>query len=236
MDNPWHRLPDSPPYVLPEDSEQVLAFNEKAQRKGWKKRELDLGFIPEPFVGRPDAPVLLLGNNPGVKDRTPTNPRRMPAFAERMRNNLLHRLSDEFPFLYLDPNPPVYKTNREWWTGKLTGLIKRFGDRVVARSILAVEFFPYVSEKFGCQKLALPSQQYSFELVRSAIKRQAVIVLTRGERWWLKAVPELREYGRLVRLAERQRARVSPGNCVPPGRYEEIVAAIEQAPWPMSGH
>jgi hypothetical protein len=80
----------------------------------------------------------------------------------------------------------------------------------------------------------LPSQQYSFDLVRRAIKREAVIVLTRGEKRWLKAVPELREYRHLIRLAERQRASISSGNCLPPERYAEIVETI-RATLPESG-
>ncbi len=95
-ENPWHHLPAKPPFVLPEDKAQVEAFNAKASPDHF----LRLDLIPEPFVGSPDARIVLLGNNPGVKNDDTAGYRRKPAFANRMRSNLVHRLSDEYPFLY----------------------------------------------------------------------------------------------------------------------------------------
>jgi hypothetical protein len=228
-DNPWHRLPDKPPYVLPEDEEVVRAFNVKARQN----HVLHLDLIPEPFVGRPDAPVVLLGNNPGVKSPETKAYRLKPAFADRMRKNLLHRLSDDFPFLYLDPDPDITSTGKGWWERKLKRLFREFGPdedvarSILARSILAVEFFPYVSHRYRHGRLVLPSQQYSFGLVRTAVERGRVIILTRGELRWKKAVEELGTYPRLVRLKEVQRAPISRGNCLDPEQYQEIVRAIK---------
>jgi hypothetical protein len=220
-------LPDEPPYVLPED-EKVLAFD----RKGRGIHALELNLIPEPFVGRPDAPVLLLGNNPGVKGDESRNARQKPAFRDRMRDNLLHRLSPSFPFLFLDPDPGIASPGKGWWERKLKRLLDEFGPdedaarRILARSVLAVEYFPYVSHRYRHRKLTLPSQGYSFGLVRNAMKRGAVIVLTRGRRRWERAVEELGTYPRCFRLVEVQRAPISPGNFPDRAQYEEIVRAI----------
>jgi hypothetical protein len=222
MENPWHRLPDKAPYVLPEDEGDILAFHKKAHQH--YKPDLDL--IPEAFVGRPDAPVVILGNNPGVKGLETKAYRQKPAFANRMRDNLLHRLPDDFPFLELDPNLDIPLASRSWWERKLKHLVKDFGGKQLARSILAVEFFPYVSHKYGWGKIVLPSQQYSFSLVRSAVARRAVIVVTRGQPRWLRAVKELDGYSRLILLKEVQRAPISPRNC-PDEQYQEIVRAIK---------
>src|SRR4051794_20783730 len=84
-ENPWRRLPDQPLYVLPEDEEIVRRFNETAQ----ENHQLRIDeLLPEPFVGDPRAPVVLLSNNPGVGRGTPH--RRDPLFMDRMRMNLLH--------------------------------------------------------------------------------------------------------------------------------------------------
>jgi hypothetical protein len=225
-------LPKEPPYVLLEDKEKVETFNLRAKGKAHQHHVLHLDLIPEPFVGRPDAPVVLLGNNPGVKSPMAAADKRKPAFADRMRNNLLHRLSSGFPFVYLDPTPDIPPRGREWWESKLKDLLREFGpDKDVARSILArsifaVEYFPYVSHRFGHARLSLPSQQYCFNLVRKAMERGAVIVLTRGQRRWEKAVEDLARYPRLVRLKEVQRAPISPGNCPDADQYQTIVRAI----------
>lgn len=57
-DNPWHRLPDTPPFVHPDDRDFVEEFNSRASGD----RLLRTGIAPEAFVGAKDAPVVLLGN------------------------------------------------------------------------------------------------------------------------------------------------------------------------------
>lgn len=216
MNNPWHFLPQSEPYVLPDDAALVDCFNAKATIK----RFLHLNILPEPFVGNPAAPVVVLGNNPGYSEKG-LGLRGDSVFMCRMRNNLLHAPSD-CPFLYLDP--AFSGPSKKWWESKFKHLLRHFGNDVVARSILAVEFFPYSSQRYGHGRLPLPSQQYNFHLVRSAIARRAVVVLTRGEKRWLKAVPELDSYGRFFRLKNKQKSSLSPNNC--PG-FSEVVRAIE---------
>jgi hypothetical protein len=236
-DNPWHRLPTTPPYFLSEDRERVEALN--ANFPEHHRCRLDLDIIPEPFVGRPDAPVVILGNNPGIKSPQTAEYRRRPAFIERMRNNLLHRLDDDYPFFFLDPNDLVMPPDgRKWWERKLDGLFRAFGpdkeDKEVARailakSILAVEFFPYASRRYGHGRDPLPSQQYSFGLVRSAMARGASIVLTRGHKRWLGAMKDLEGYSKLVWLKQVQSAPVSKNNCRDPKQFEEMVRAIRAA-------
>jgi len=193
---------------------------------------LDLHFIPEPFIGRKDAPVVLLGNNPGFRNKQASAHRKEPAFADRMRSNLMHHLSEESPFLYLDPEPHISPPGYSWWENKLKHLFREFGKgdiarRILSQAVLAVEFFPYVSQKYGHDRLSVPSQQYSFELVQSAMARRAAIVLTRGERRWYRAVKGLASYSGLIVLKEVQRARISPGNCRNPEKYQEIIHAIK---------
>ena len=219
IENPWNRLPDKPPFVLPEDKGKVEAFNQKQQKAG-QNHSLNLDLIPEAFLGRRDATLVLLGNIAGVSETgDPPSPyKQEPAFQSRLRINL-HHVPSPCPFVYLDPD--IVPPGEDWWQRKLKHILNELGNGAAAKSILArnvfaVEFFPYVSwsNRYTHDSLRLPSQDYSFDLVRDAVKKQeAVIVLRHGERRWLKAVPELSRYPRLVRLKNYQRGTISPNNC-----------------------
>src|SRR4051794_7587128 len=110
-DNPWRRLPDKPPFVLPEDEAVVRAFNARATEN--HKLRID-EVLPEPFVGDPNAPVVLLGNNPGFSAEGARH-KQEPAFVARLRGNLLHQPS-EYPFLYFAPD--ISGPHRRWWERK----------------------------------------------------------------------------------------------------------------------
>ncbi|MCG3181442.1 MAG: hypothetical protein BIFFINMI_03838 [Phycisphaerae bacterium] len=216
-ENPWRRLPRKAPYLLPEDKALILKFNESA-REGV---EFHYDLLPEPFLGRPDAPVVLLNKNPGYSPNdlaTHTD----PAFATKARGNLLHK-GAAFPFYLLDP-AEVRALGYKWWTGKLKSLVKTLGPRSVAQSVLCVEYFPYHSRRFGNRGPAVPSQKYSFDLVRSATSRNALIVVMRGKKLWFEAVPELRDYRRLYHVRNPQNPSISLANC--PDGYEAVVMAI----------
>lgn len=98
--NPWHRLPDHPLYVLDEDRNKVTAFNDKPNQK----HTLNLNVIPVPFVGRKDAPVVLLGNIAGAGDHEEGEYKQRPAYIKRMLDNL-HHSPLKYPFFPLDPGP-----------------------------------------------------------------------------------------------------------------------------------
>ena len=63
----------------------------------------------------------------------------------------------------------------------------------LADNVLSIEFLPYHSTSYRTVPVTLPSQRYSFGLVRAAIERAATIVVLRGRRSWTVAVPELLE-------------------------------------------
>ncbi len=106
----------------------------------------------------------------------------------------------------------------------MSHLIAAKGREVVAQKVLCVEYFPYHSRGFAHSKLFLPSQQYSIDLVRSAIKRDALVVILRSERLWRDALPELVNHRKAYRLRNVQNVTVTPNNC--PDGYESILAAL----------
>jgi hypothetical protein len=59
--------------------------------------------------------------------------------------------------------------------------------------------------------LRLPSQDFGFALVRRAIARNALIIM-RGEKYWLGAVPELARHRSVARLKAPINAALTPGN------------------------
>jgi hypothetical protein len=219
-ENPWLRLPVGPPYVLPEDQEAIDKFNAKLDPKHKHYLHIDK-FLPEPFVGSKDAPVVLLSNNPGFNpDPTRLRRRQDEQLQEMMRNNLHHAVTD-WPFVFLHP---AFDDWEKWWRRKrVRRLIKRFDQRTVARCILNVVLCPYPSRNY--RHLAVSSQRYSFGLVRDAVARNAVIILMRpGQKEeWEKNVPKLQGYSRFYSVRNPQNPAITE-NC--PG-YEQVVLAIE---------
>src|SRR5437762_5162188 len=61
LDNPWKRLPRKAPFFLPEDRSAIDAFNGSASDRYRIRGDT----LPVPYLGLPDAPILLLNLNPG---------------------------------------------------------------------------------------------------------------------------------------------------------------------------
>lgn len=216
IENPWARLPAGQPFVLSEDRQALESFNRTAP----PHLQLRLEHLPEPFLGRPDAPVVLLGLNPGYDERD-DHWHNLPEFAARSRANMVHGPLD-YPFYLLDPAHPT--PGHDWWRKKLRALIERTSLMAVARNVLCVEFFPYHSLSYGHDGLRVPSQYYSFDLVRRAMARGAVLVRMRAEARWFRAVPQLASYERLRRCTSVQNPTISHRSL--PDGFEEIVGLV----------
>jgi hypothetical protein len=220
-DNPWRQLPNKFPFVLSQEAQLIEQFNSTAI----DRFKVHLEILPEPYLGNPDAPVVLLGLNPGFKE-SDIEQHRDARFAALSRANLLHEPA-EYPFYLLDPT--IDRT--KWWERKLRCLIEQFGCLKVAREVFCVEFFPYHSRRFRQAKVCVPSQQYSFSLVKRAISRGAVILQLRGNNYWLRNVPELAKY-QVYRPNSVQNPSISPRNF--PEGYKAAVAVLEKIGSPTS--
>jgi hypothetical protein len=216
--NPWLALPTEPPYLLPCDSEIIRTYNATHADQKYLVQDR---VLPEPFVGKTTAPVVLLNLNPGFEDGNIEEHARKE-FQALVRGNYSQE-SAAFPLYYLDPS--FEGGGESWCEGKLRWLLELFGSKKLARSLLFVEYFPYHSRRFDHAKLELPSQEYGFDLVRSAIARGAVVVVMRGRTLWTRRIPELASYPRAFRPKSSQGAWVSPGNCE---GFDAIVSAIRE--------
>lgn len=218
MENPWPHFPRTAPYVLPEDAPLIVAFNRTAR----SEHRFHLDVLPEPFLGAPDAPVLMLNLNPGYNVHNVVNHARSE-FIRANRAQLEHRAA-EYPFYLLDP-AVEFDSGHHWWSKRLRQPIEALGRRAVAAGLLCVEFFPYHSKKCGFPtRTRIPSQTYSFHLVRQAMARGAPVLLMRARKYWCRGIPELATYPRLHTLRNARSPYLSRRNC--PDGYDAILEAI----------
>ncbi len=210
MRNPWLDLADTPPYVLPDDREQVLAFNDRPGRLPTHKVHLE--FLPQPYIGRIDAPIVVLRLSPGhsPRDIRFTEDARC---REVWRRNALHQPLD-YPFYPLDPLL-AWTESAGWWSRRLGRLIARFGERLVAEHVLCIHAFPYRSARFPGTRGTMVSQKYGFWLAERAMERGALVLMANRARVWHRAVPALETYPRI------HHARVKHGGYVTPGFYPD---------------
>jgi hypothetical protein len=202
--------------VLEADSPEIARFNQRAK----PLVRVETSLLPEPYVGRVDAPVLLLTLNPGVSDDDFAL-HRNATFRQRVID--CHRQAPAaYPNYYLDPE--VDGPGARWLHRIARPLISEFGARQVANRLSLIEFFPYHSVRFAHGRLRVPSQSFAFELVRTALDRAAAIFITRGRELWYEAVPELRDSPRVYFTRSVQNIVISEKNC--PDGFPVVVAAM----------
>ncbi|MDA1298546.1 MAG: hypothetical protein O2868_00530 [Proteobacteria bacterium] len=216
MENPWKDLPTVAPYGLVENLELIERFNQSAK----PEHLIHTGILPEPHLGDPNAPIVLLSLNPGYSPQDEiTHSDRV--FVEACRKCARHEPQD-YPFYLLNPELPG--GGFDWWSKKLKPLIELFGRERVAHKVFCVELFPYHSVKFAHHKLRVHSQDYAAYLIRNSVQKNALLVAMRGFRFWEQLVPELSEYPQLFRLNSAQNVTISAKNC--PLGFPHIVEAL----------
>lgn len=216
--NPWLDLPTSPPFIARADAAIIDAHNAGAA----PEYVFHTDVIPEPYIGDPAAPLLLLNGNPGYTPGDEASYRN-PGEAETMLRNLRHEPL-AMPFYLLDRgNSPGHL----WWRDRLGALVRLYGTRLVARNVFCVELSPYHSVSLAT--ITLPSQRYSNDLVKRAVARGALPLIMRCREEWYQAIPEIHGVQHFVATNPRK-PYVSAGN-FPDGwaRICEIMRAAEAA-------
>lgn len=210
MKNPWIKLIKGKgnQYYLEKDLSKIYNFNRSLGKKD-KNKKIQLGSIPEPFIGNPKAKVVLLNLNPGYNKESVFKQNKHKDFREKVINNLKHRKLGKYPFYYLDPKFAVQKhPGCKWWHDILKGLFENDKEKV-SNSIFCIEYFPYHSK--NAPTLKVESQNYNSYLVKKAIERKALIIIIRYEKQWLAAVPQLKEHT-YIKLKNSQCGYISKGN------------------------
>lgn len=217
MDNPWLDLPLKPPFVLPTDADAAKGLG------------IDLGELfqveqmPEPYFGTPDAEVVVLLLNPGWSPLD-VAVHQDPTFQASLRDCLVH-VKKDYPFVHLAPGGNMTPARR-WWLAHARRLIEATSLEAVSSRLLCLEFMGYKSQvAYAENGLRLPSQQYTFHLLRRAMDRGAFVLVMRSRELWYSEVPELQTYADKALAINRRRPFLSRGNFAP-GVFEMIVARI----------
>ena len=206
MKNPWTELPEQPPYVLPPDREKLERHNASSPPGA----RFETRALPFPFMGKTDAPVVLLHLNPGLA-KADLSQQETDAFRTRYRANLGHA-DLAHPCFLLDPALRAHP-GHSYWRKHLSSMLEALGTAKLSRGLLILEWFPYASESAPARFPRLESQNYSFDLLRRSIAGKAVVIVLRARQRWEEAVPELLGYNSRFELNSPQAASVSPKNC-----------------------
>jgi len=219
--NPWKNLPCNPPFVLEEDSSYINTFNEIQNNANFK---INTNYVPEARLGPVNAPVVILQLNPSYNRDEAEGPNELEIKKD------LENIMNEGEY-----HKGGYETTN-WWNTRLNNLRCDVGEEKLAKNLLSVEFFPYRSLNFDHNELRIPSQKYSFDLVRNALKNNAVVVVGRGWKLWCSAIPELyeqfndpkSEHGTVFRLNNPRSSYYSRNN-LGEDPYNKIVNVINGA-------
>ena len=218
MNNPWKNLvKTNGEYIADCDKEFIPCFKKKLQGD----YALKLNVTPGPFTGDlKNAKVYLLNLNPGYENND-------IKFTKLYGKDLIKNLSqkfDKYPFFDLNP---LYKGTGgySYWNNKLSHFIEDVGLETTAKKVSVIEYFPYHSYKYKKVNCILPSQEYSFSVIRKAMADKKIIILMRSVRIWYEAIPELEKYKNKYILNSPQNVKVSPKN-LGSGDYKKIIAAL----------
>jgi hypothetical protein len=198
--NPWASLSLTPPFIAEVDRPILDADHQG--RYG-----LRCGVLPHAWIGNPaEARVLLLQLNPGFSDRDVTDEETIPAYRQLARSSLT--LQQSAGFWVLDCRL-VATGAAGWWRPRLRPLLEALGtdgEALLQRGLAVAEYFPYHSIRYRWPP-RLPSQDFTFQLVRGAIQNGAVVVVMRQWEHWRAAVPELIPYEQHKRVFQNPNPR-----------------------------
>jgi len=200
--NPWISLSTAgPEFVLPDDLPYLIAFHAQLKPQRWDQK-IQTHRIPEPRQGPINAPVVVLQLNPSYDKVTINQPLPQDQVASSIKN-----IQNEYAYREGLANKNC------WWSKNFKELIAEFGEAKLSQSACSIEYFPYPSK--------------TFELVRSALERDALIVVTRGMQLWLGAVPALRTKlnSTVFETKNRRRPYISERN-LPSGAFKKILGAL----------
>lgn len=223
MKNPWLALPTTAPYIAPADLEAINNF---------KHRDLyNFELLPDPFVGNfASSKVIILSTNPRSQASDMANLQN-PSFVSESLKSIRQEPDAKF-FYMLDR----FKNTDgwAWWlgTGKGNGKLREIvaSEHItpgkLSQNIMQIELLGYHSPFYKPLPKFCPSQLYSYELVRKAITLNKAIVVMRGWTLWVKAVPELAEYGNLIRLNSPYGGYLTRNNMAKTS-YAKLVTALK---------
>ncbi len=201
--NPWVDLPSEPPYIAAVDTDVLLKVGKRADG-------LRFDVLPDPYFGDiKQAEIVVLPLNPGFEDADLLINMQRNEYVTQNRLSLVHKSNP--PFYVLSPEL-MYSGGYRWWMRIFKPLLQQgISTDVLAHKIMCIQYLGYHSTTYLHLNTTLPSQLYSFDLVRQAIQLKKAIVIMRSEKLWLEAVPELVGYP-YIKIRNPRNPVLSPAN------------------------
>ncbi len=221
--NPWVSVPSEKDFIAPCDRDLIDAVLSSDPRA---RSELHFEVLPEPFAGDPDkATVFLLALNPAWGGTEEAEQGAVDDWDVELRRNLAFKATT--PFVHIDPRFRETTGGGQWWTKRLRRLAEATSWECVGERVMVLEFFGYHSKTWQSLPVPLPSQAFTFQLLREAMDRNRLIIVTRGWSIWVWNIPELYSYKRIIRLNNQQYSGISPGN-MPPDAFRQVVESLRE--------
>jgi hypothetical protein len=208
LSNPWLDFQISESMIHELDRDFVKNHNSKVEGKYRFLTHL----APEPWIGNPEAEVLVLLANPGATagDLSGKPQKNADLINELSISNLKGELT-EYPHFFFDPQL-IGTDGYFWYAKRFKHLIDATSQGNVANKVLSCELVPYHSFSWKKPKDMPITQKYTFNLVKQAMDRDAVILIGRGKKDWFENVPGLEKYSKYFQPASAQCAYISPNN------------------------
>ena len=209
-----------------DDLETLKIFNDKNRNSDV---EILGELLPEPFIGNPEkAKVLLLALNPGFKGGANGEYKwhKNESFGKLIFDNIELK-ETKYPYYYLNTDKSFDKSpGHEWCKRVFRELIEAVTAEELSKKISCIQFHGYHSKKYKYLGNRLPSQEQTFGLIRSSIKRKIPIVIMRSKKIWFNAISELEDYSDLIILKNPRNPTLSDGNMME-GDFNKLVKALK---------
>lgn len=178
--------------------------------------------LPEPFLGDFRANVYLLNGNPKFTDKD-----YLFVGDKNFEKKIQHTLNQDLtgaiiPFIWLDKTTPVSKGRRNqhpgyrWWMDKMKNAIQYMKSTLRINripNICCIEYYPYISKKMPSLPILL-SDMYVDYYINDAIIQDKWIVVMFHYKEWLKRIPALRHYPKLLKCSSQRNVIISQRNLI----------------------
>ena len=166
---------------------------------------------PYPYFGNPNASIFVLLANPGIsKKESDPSFRDDPENVDRNRRNLRHESADSY--LSWVHSPESTESQREWVLPRIRNVVHETSLKQVSNGLFFVNYHPYSSKAWYRIPYTFETQCYSFHLVNEAMKRNALMIMSRNMLGWYTAIPELHDYGNRVKFKSSRSVHISQEN------------------------
>lgn len=205
VENPWEGILE-PNIFLEKDKKIIEQFNLRLKQKPNLKLEdhdyyIHPDLLPEPYMGNPDANVVLLFANPGYgkNERTDYS---ISGFKDAIIKNLTHSKSD-YPYYYLNPDfihPPTngkpnYSDGGKWVRQRMKEILIKIDEKELTKKIFTIQLHPYHSAKFKPVTEKFVGHEYTMSKFKNAVERakdrKALIICARSYKHWNKEFQNL---------------------------------------------